>query len=78
MRKMNNVEKLRSIADGIPSKKAILLSNNPSVIHPLIILLMDMIEKVIRNTDIPDEEDASEKIDQLNQLIDQFMKVCLR
>ncbi|MBE5980376.1 MAG: hypothetical protein E7249_14760 [Paenibacillaceae bacterium] len=74
---MNNAEKLRSIADGIPSKKAILLSNNPSVIHPLIILLMDMIEKVIRNTDIPDAEDASEKIDQLNQLIDQFMKVCL-
>lgn len=75
---MNNAEKLRSIADGIPSKKAILLSKNPLVIHPLINLLMDIIEKVIRNTDIPEAEDASEKINQLNKLIDQFMKVCLR
>ncbi|MEY8356950.1 hypothetical protein AALB39_26900 [Lachnospiraceae bacterium 54-53] len=75
---MDNAEKLRSIANEIPSKKAILLSATQPILHPLINLSMDMIENVIRNTDIPDTEDASERLNQLNGLINQFMKVCLR
>lgn len=75
---MDNAEKLRSIADEMPLKKAILLSATQPIFHPLIDLLMSMMEEIIRNTDISNTEDASEKINQLNELINHFMEVCLQ